>query len=229
MFFGLLKSRMCISVLHFFVNHLPRWTSTRTEWSPRIALLSGDFNGLGKRAAPSKNPPYLSLSWIQQFKWTLKILKIDSQTESDLSFKHFQPGFSAPPHVNRWNQNLWLTNLPQEELFRASGSEDDHLELISFHDTNGDGKADLEKWSRMPWKKVHVSIAQMSGLQRERSCVTMECKKGADRTNEPMENHFNSPFYVEFVCNCGSRSRGNGRFSSSRGRVCPFHWLTGKL
>eukprot|EP00438_Fugacium_kawagutii_P025399 Skav206523 [mRNA] locus=scaffold5046:139479:141109:+ [translate_table: standard] len=28
----------------------------------------------------------------------------------------------------------------QDELMRASGSEENHFELISFHDTDGDGK-----------------------------------------------------------------------------------------
>eukprot|EP00434_Breviolum_minutum_P004836 symbB.v1.2.004263.t1/scaffold222.1/size270942/5 len=37
-----------------------------------------------------------------------------------------------------------------DELFRASGSEDDHFELISFHDTDRNGKVTtkelIESW-----------------------------------------------------------------------------------
>ena len=40
---------------------------------------------------------------------------------------------------------------PQEELFRASGSEDDHFELIGFHDTDRNGKVEagrfVSKWT----------------------------------------------------------------------------------
>ena len=37
---------------------------------------------------------------------------------------------------------LERTLSPQDELFRASGSEDDHFELISFHDTDRNGKVE---------------------------------------------------------------------------------------
>lgn len=60
--------------------------------------------------------------------------------------------------------------ISQEELFRASGSEDDHFELISFHDTNRDGKVSskelIDSWVMFA-VATHEAQKQKAGQKSE--------------------------------------------------------------
>lgn len=65
-------------------------------------------------------------------------------------------------------QLLERTLSPQDELFRASGSEDDHFELISFHDTDRNGKVEacrsVSKWT--VWKVERWWTLKRNGTDR---------------------------------------------------------------